>query len=94
MLLPAFVFYLALGSADHITTSLALRNPNIYEVNPRGQTEGKRLILTSVGVVGLTTIDKVLVSHKKSSKFLRIAAGIVWGGAAINNAHNALKRRK
>ena len=82
--------------ADLATTEWALRaSPFLHEANPLMQRPAARVGGKALGVAAIVGGRRYLErhGHKRWSKGLGIAATVLWGGFAINNAVQARRAR-
>jgi hypothetical protein len=87
--LPRDLAWLAGGATvDLVGTEFGLaRNPGAYEMNPLGQTTGKRMAvkLGSIVVVGLVCRELRKDGHDKAARWVAIVGGGAWAAAGTAN---------
>ena len=84
---PAIKIVLAslLGTAaDHITTKIALKYPDLYEANPVASFKNE-FLTASVGGISIYGLAKLLKQSDKLSLVMALIPAAVPVGAAVNN---------
>ncbi len=80
------------AAADLATTEWALRGgPSLREVNPLMQTQGARVGVKAMAMVGVIGGARYFErrGHPKAAKLLKWAAVVAWSGLAVNNTIRA-----
>ena len=85
------VMVITSAAADLGTTEWALGRPGLREANPLLQGPPERALAKAAGTILIVGAGRVLErhGHRGWSRAIRIAAVMVWGGCAANNAARA-----
>ena len=70
--------------ADHLTTKIALKYPELYEANPMANFKNE-FVTAAVGGLGIYGLAKLLNQSKEVSTVLALVPSAVPFAAAINN---------